>query len=85
MSRYFDTHCTYTEEFKNGKHVYIFTGPCIKTGKLYTVRVPGPELYAYNQGEKIQYAMPSVSVDDREFLISGYSPEGWNLEFGDES
>lgn len=79
--RYANNKCTYTEEYD--PHVYIFTGPCLVTGEQYTVRVPAEELYAYNKGAKIQDAMPSVSEDDREFLISGYSPEGWKAVFGE--
>lgn len=79
--RYANSCCTYEEEFKDGVHVYIFTGKCIKTGKPYSVRVPGPGLYKYNQGAYIQDAFPEMSADDREFLMSGLSPEGWALAF----
>lgn len=78
-----DQHCTYTEVHEP-EHYYIFTGKCIETGKPYTVKVPGRELYNYRQGMHIQDAMPSVSVDDREFLLSGLSPEGWKLAMGPE-
>lgn len=74
-------YCTYTEEYEP-EHVYVFTGPCKKTGKPYTVRVPGPGLYKYNQGVLIQDAFPNMSREDREFIITGYSPEGWNEIFG---
>jgi len=73
--RYLDINCSYTEN----QHGYIFTGPCIITGKRYSVFVPGPELFAYRQGALMQNAMPSVSAEDREFLMSGISPEGWEL------
>jgi hypothetical protein len=73
--------CTYTEKLVDGKHVYIFTGKCMLTRKPYSVTIPGEELYAYRQGALIQDAMPSVSAEDREFLISGYSPEGWKKAF----
>jgi len=63
---------------------YTFTGPCIVTGKLHSVTVKGPDLYRYHQGMKIQDAFPYLSVCDREFLMSGYSPEGWNKIFGGE-
>ena len=81
--RYADSHCEYVESYKP-KHTYIFTGPCVITGKPYSVTVPGDELYAYRRGAYIQDAMPSVSKDDREFLMSGMSPEGWNETFGGE-
>ena len=80
--RYADTKCVYAERYVNDKHTYIFTGRCVVTGKMYSVEVPGEELYAYRQGKHIQDAMPSVSAEDREFLISGTSPEGWEQLFG---
>ena len=81
--RYADSHCEYVENYKP-EHTYTFTGPCVVTGKPYSVTVPGDELYAYRRGAYIQDAMPSVSKDDREFLMSGMSPEGWNETFGGE-
>lgn len=81
--RYADSHCTYTQEVtKAGDHFYIYTGPCMHTGKPYTVRVPAIGLHKYRQGALIQDAFPEMSKDDREFLISGYSPEGWAQAFG---
>lgn len=81
--RYASARCTYTEVYKP-VHAYIFTGPCMVTGKPYSVTVPAAELFAYNQGGHIQDAMPSVKAEDREFLMSGYSPEGWNQMFGQD-
>jgi len=77
---YADNRCTYVEQFK--PHGYIFTGPCMHTKKDYSVFVPAAELYAYRQGKHIQDAMPSVKSEDREFLMSGFSPEGWKALFG---
>jgi len=82
--RYADNHCQYTESHEGGKHTYTFTGPCVVTGKLYSVTVPGEGLYAYRQGAFIQDAFPGLSRDDCEFLMSGHSPEGWNLAFPPE-
>lgn len=58
-------------------------GPCTVTKKLYECWVPTQELEAWHRGEKIQLAMPSVSAEDREFLKSGISPDGWFELFGD--
>jgi hypothetical protein len=78
--RYASNYCTYREVYEP-QHGYIFTGPCFVTKKEYSVFVPAAELFAYNQGAHIQDAMPSVSKEDREFLMSGMSPEGWNIAF----
>lgn len=75
--------CTYTESY-NPVHTYTFTGPCVITGKPYSVTVKGADLYKYHQGALIQDAFPDVSVDDREFMISGVSPEGWKFTFGED-
>lgn len=80
--RYADIYCECEEVF-SPTHGYKFTGPCIVTARSCSVFVPANELFAYRQGELIQDAMPSVSPDDREFLISGMSPEGWKQTFGD--
>lgn len=83
---YANSRCTCTEHVdqESGKHVYRYSGPCIVTGKTVTVDVPAEALYAYRQGALMQEAMPMLSDDDREFLITGMSPEGWQQTFGDE-
>lgn len=79
--RYADSRCTYEEKY-TPKHVYIFTGKCIVMGKEHSVSVPAEELYAYRRGKSTQEALKSVSEDDREFLLSGFTEEGWELAFG---
>jgi len=80
--RYADSRCVCNESFENGKHTYTFTGPCFHTGKPYSVSVPAAGLFKYRNGAYIQDAFPEVSKEDREFLMSGYSPEGWKQLFG---
>ncbi len=80
--RYADNYCTYTEQYQP-THTYTFTGPCVVTGKPYSVTVPADGLYRYRQGAYIQDAFPNLSKEDREFLISGMSPEGWKSAFGE--
>jgi hypothetical protein len=79
--RYAFSCCVVTESYEP-EHTYKFTGPCLKTGKPYSVTVPAEGLYKIHKGELIQKAFPDLSSDDREFLISGYSPEGWSLIYG---
>jgi hypothetical protein len=79
---YADSFCSYEEAFDNDVHGYFFTGVCHITKKPYNVFVPSKELYAYRQGALIQDALKSVSAEDREFLMSGTSPEGWKKIFG---
>ncbi len=72
--------CTY-EEMHEPEHAYRFTGPCAVTGKAYTVTIPGPDLFRLRQGVFIQEACPTLSPGDREFVLSGISPEGWEQTF----
>ena len=79
MTRYITTHCTYTQNYEEG--TYTFTGPCRVTGKPYTVTIPGAELFDLNQGLTIQDALRSLDASQREFVLSGTSPEGWEKLF----
>jgi hypothetical protein len=81
--RYANSLCRYKEVFEP-EHAYVFTGLCTVTRKEVSVTVPAKELYAYRKGALIQDAMPSVSKDDREFLMSGISGEGWRQMFKDD-
>ena len=73
--------CTYTESHKDGQHTYTFTGRCVVTGKTHSVTVPAEGLFRYHQGAHLQDAFPDVPAEDREFLKSGISPEGWKRTF----
>ena len=81
---YFLSRCSYTESYEGDNHTYTFTGPCIVTGKPYSVTVPAKGLYEYHQGAHMQTAFPNLSPEDREFLISGSSPDGWNEMWKEE-
>jgi hypothetical protein len=80
--RYADAMCTCTEQH-SPTHTYTFTGPCVVTGKPYSVTVPADGLFRYRQGAHVQDAFPGLSPAAREFLISGFSPEGWDATFND--
>jgi hypothetical protein len=58
------------------------SGKCTFTGEEYQCTVPTEELRRFLDGVHAHIAMPSVSADDREFLISGISPAGWKKAFG---
>jgi hypothetical protein len=53
------------------------SGKCKWTGKDHSIRVNIHQLQAWKEGIHIQVAMPHTSPIDREFLVSGLSPEGW--------
>lgn len=60
------------------------SGPCTVTGKWHYVQVPIEGYNRWKSGELIQKALPEVSKEDREFLISGCSPAGWQQLWGKE-
>jgi hypothetical protein len=78
---WFRRNCSYTESHAP-EHTYTFTGKCVITGEDHSVTVKGPDLYKYNQGAYIQDAFPYLSAADREFLMTGTSPKGWDEMWG---
>jgi len=54
------------------------------TGKTNTMDLDIIEyhLTLWKEGKNIQDAMPHLSPDEREFLITGYTAEDWKSIFG---
>lgn len=46
------------------------------------IDVTQEQLDAWNSGTLIQRAMPQLSADDREFILTGILPEQWEELFG---
>tara|TARA_B100000427_G_scaffold311480_1_gene302166 strand:+ start:1432 stop:1671 length:240 start_codon:yes stop_codon:yes gene_type:complete len=69
----------YTESYEP-EHTYTFSGACLVTGETYSVTVKGSELWDFRNSDNI-HAFKSLSMEDREFLISGTSPAGWDKLF----
>lgn len=60
----------------------VITGQDIFSGKPYRVGpVSRQALDQWLNGALIQIAFPDLSSDDREFLISGITPETWGKTF----
>lgn len=57
------------------------------SGKEHTrdINVTQQQLDNWANGELIQNAMPHVTPDDREFLMTGITPEEWDAAFGGPS
>lgn len=66
-----------------GEHV-VAEGKCLQTGEVYrTAPFTGVGWMRWKRGgEMIQVALPELNADDREFLISGFSPNGWKEIYG---
>jgi hypothetical protein len=59
------------------------SGPCVVTGKEYSLVVTLEGVIAYFAlGAHIAEAFPELAREEREFLISGTSPEGWKQLLG---
>jgi hypothetical protein len=48
------------------------------------INVTQAQLNDWASGTLIQDAMPHLSADDREFLMTGITPEEWNKHFNEE-
>ena len=56
------------------------------SGKISTMEldVTKEQLSLYEGGELVQNVFPDLSINEREFLISGITPDEWDGVFGYE-
>ncbi|QDP52871.1 MAG: hypothetical protein Unbinned4512contig1001_9 [Prokaryotic dsDNA virus sp.] len=56
------------------------------TGKLntMTLNVTPEQLERWRQGALIQEVMPQLSIDEREFLKTGVTPDEWKTYFDEQ-
>lgn len=57
------------------------------SGKLHSMEidVTDEQIRNYLDGMLIQRAMPNISNEEREFILSGITPEEWNQTFAEET
>jgi hypothetical protein len=56
---------------------------CSVTGEIYSVTIDPMKYYEWSVEKKlIQDVFPLMSIDDREFLISGFTPQEYENLFG---
>jgi len=61
------------------------------SGKTHEMEIPltGPEYLeaciAHKKGVLIQNAFPTLNADQREFILTGITPEEWAATFKDEA
>lgn len=55
------------------------------TGITHTreIDVTEAQLEQWRAGKHIQWVLPHLSADDREFLLTGTTPEEWNDAFSE--
>lgn len=60
----------------------------IVSGKVYQmdINITEEQLFDFMNGRSglAQEAFPDLSIDEREFIISGIHPDEWNELFGNE-
>ena len=59
------------------------TSPLTGEKNTMEIDVTQEQLDLWNNGMLIQEAMPHLSSDEREFILSGYTPEDWDQMYGD--
>lgn len=63
---------------------FIRTSPLTDKENVRTIDVTQDEYDAWRRGTLIQEAMPRASAEDREFILTGYTPEDWAEMFPPE-
>jgi predicted MarR family transcription regulator len=56
-------------------------GTCSVSGEEHSIEVPSEGFTRWQSGTLIQVALPDLSPDDREFLMSGITPAAWDRIF----
>jgi hypothetical protein len=59
--------------------------PITGISNTFDIPVSYQQLAKWEDGMSIQLAMPNLSSDEREFLITGITPESWDAIFQDDS
>ena len=64
----------------------LITKTSVMTGEKNEMLLPvtNEQIERWQNGELIQNVFPHLSPSEREFLISGVTPEEWNNVFGEE-
>ena len=64
----------------------LITRKSLISGNINTMSLPITEeqYNAWEQGTLVQDAMPHLSPDEREFVMTGITPEEWAETFGEE-
>jgi len=62
----------------------MYAVKCRECGTVIEIEAPEEGIQMWQQGMLIQKALPELSIDDREMLISRICPECWDKMFGKE-
>ena len=61
----------------------LINKPCPYCGTISKVAVPESGLRQWKSGTRIQDALPMLTEDEREILMSGVCPKCWDEVFGE--
>lgn len=60
----------------------LYATNCIRCGKLHAFEVPNEGYRRWLEGERIQKALPMLTPDQREIMISGICGRCFDKMFG---
>ena len=72
----------YIVEYKNLE--VTLSKKCKISGEPYILNIPTENYEAWKRGEYAQNAFSFLSIDEREFVISGTTPKEWEAMFQEE-
>lgn len=58
------------------------TSPLTGEENSMEINVTVEQILDWRHGTPIQTAMPNLTADEREFIMTGYTPEDWKRIFG---
>jgi hypothetical protein len=64
--------------------IIMRTSPFTGITRMREITVTQEQLDRWQAGELIQNAMPNLSADDREFVMTGITAEEWDEVFGED-
>jgi len=67
-----------------GQEEHVASKTCTVTKKSYIVRVKAKDFKDWEEGKLAQNAFPYLDDEQREFIISGTTPDEWKSWFGGE-
>ena len=72
---------------KNGEYEMLIAKTSLLSSRTHEMEidVSDKQIALWMEGALIQDVMPSLSADEREFLMTGITPDEWAAEFGEES
>lgn len=65
-------------------HLTVTTRPCMVCKRTSQLNIPVEGYQAWERGALLQNALPELTDDERELLLTGTHPDCWDIAFPDE-